>query len=126
MKFTVNGNEIEIYKDKIEIFYDYSIEYGDIYCRSYYRDIIIINVNNGEYELEIFEYDLLEAILSLENMETFKEFVESYNKVKTIRANEELKLKKIKSELEYNEHLAMEESKEVEFTPMRGFGKKFK
>ena len=57
---------------------------------------------------------------------TFKEFVESYNKVKTIRANEELKLKKIKSELEYNEHLAMEESKEVEFTPMRGFGKKFK
>ena len=126
MKFTVNGNEIEIYKDKIEIFYDYSIEYGDIHCRSYYIDIIIINVNNGEYELEIFEYDLLEAILSLENMETFKEFVESYNAVKIIRANEELKQKKIKSELENNEHLAMEESKEVEFTPMRGFGKKFK
>ena len=95
MKFTVNGNEIEIYKDKIEFydysieFYDYSIECGDIHCRSYYRDIIIINVNNGKYELEIFKYDLLEAILSLENMETFKEFVNTYDNLEKIKAKEE-------------------------------------
>lgn len=119
MKFTVNGNEIEVYKEYTCI----RIE-GNFYYTVF--------VKFGDYEVEILEEYLGIALSNIDNIEKFKEFVDKHNEAisKAIRERIEIEeeadreLEK-ESFIKYCEEKAKEEDLRAkeEWKKNRGFGK---
>lgn len=120
MKFKVNGNEIEVYRD---------VCYCTKYNGNYYYTVF---VKFGDYEVEVLEEYLGLALSNIDNIEKFKEFINKYENAiaeairKEYEAEEEL-CRKLEEEnfIKYLEEKAiMEEVEEEErFKVPKGFGK---
>ena len=77
MKFTVNGNEIEMERG----FFNRMITFS-----GYYHTITI---TLGDYTVEVLEEDLGLALSNIDSIDKFKEFVNTYDSLEKIKAKEE-------------------------------------
>ena len=77
MKFTVNGNEIEVYKGLV-IHYEGTDNY-------YYVAVVTL----ADYSIEVLEEDLGLALSNIDSIDKFKEFVNTYDNLEKVRAKEE-------------------------------------
>ena len=77
MKFTVNGNEIELKRG----FFNRMITFS-----GYYHTITI---TLGDYTVEVLEEDLGLALSNIDSIDKFKEFVNTYDSLEKVRAKEE-------------------------------------
>ena len=76
MKFTVNGNEIEVYKGLV-IHYEGTDNY-------YYVAVVTL----ADYRIEILEEDLGLALSNIDSIEKFKEFANTYDNLEKVRIRE--------------------------------------
>ena len=77
MKFTVNGNEIEMERG----FFNRMITFS-----GYYHTITI---TLGDYTVEVLEEDLGLALSNIDSIDKFKEFVNTYDSLEKVRVKEE-------------------------------------
>ena len=77
MKFTVNGNEIELKRG----FFNRMITFS-----GYYHTITI---TLGDYSIEVLEEDLGLALSNIDSIDKFKEFVNTYDNLEKVRTKEE-------------------------------------
>ena len=77
MKFTVNGNEIEMERG----FFNRMITFS-----GYYHTITI---TLGDYTVEVLEEDLGLALSNIDSIDKFKEFVNTYDGLDKVIAKEE-------------------------------------
>ena len=76
MKFTVNGNEIEMERG----FFNRMITFS-----GYYHTITI---TLGDYTVEVLEEDLGLALSNIDSIDKFKEFVNTYDNLEKVRIRE--------------------------------------
>ena len=76
MKFTVNGNEIEVIKDLV-IHYEGTDNY-------YYVAVVTL----ADYTVKILEEDLGLALSNIDSIDKFKEFANTYDNLEKVRAKE--------------------------------------
>ena len=76
MKFTVNGNEIEVYKGLV-IHYEGTDNY-------YYVAVVTL----ADYRIEILEEDLGLALSNIDSIDKFKEFANTYDNLEKVRIRE--------------------------------------
>ena len=114
MKFTVNGNEIEMERDFV-IYYEDTDNY-------YYVAVITL----ADYTVKVLMEDLGLALSNIDSIDKFKEFVDTYGSIlEKIKAKEKL----LDQELEldsYIEHMeSIEEEEEEEYFVGKGFYRGF-
>ena len=76
MKFTVNGNEIEVCKDFV-IYYEGTDNY-------YYVAVVTL----ADYTVKVLEEDLGLALSNIDSIDKFKEFVNTYDNLEKVRVRE--------------------------------------
>lgn len=114
VKFTVNGNEIEMERDFV-IYYEGTYNY-------YYVTVITL----ADYTVKVLMEDLGLALSNIDSIDKFKEFVNTYGSIlEKIKAKE--KLLDQESELDsYIEHMeSIEEEEEEEYFVGKGFYRGF-
>ena len=109
MKFTVNGNEIEVCKDLV-IHYEGTDNY-------YYVAVVTL----ADYTVKILEEDLGLALSNIDSIDKFKEFANTYDNLEKVKAKEwrihekyKEKQRLLDKELELESYIECMESREQE------------
>lgn len=109
MKFTVNGNEIEVCKDFV-IHYEGTDNY-------YYVAVVTL----ADYTVKILEEDLGLALSNIDSIDKFKRFVNTYDNLEKVRVKEwriqeeyEEEQRLLDKELELESYIKEMESREEE------------